>query len=206
MLEIFLNIDQYLLYLVQTYEWQVYFILFVVVLLETGCILTPFLPGNSLLFATGVLVSTGSLNYISLIIAYLLAAILGAIMNYYIGVNFGAYIKSKKWISEDQLRKSAQFFERYGANALIISRFVPYIHIFVPFFAAIIKFNLRLYIRYNIIAAILWVFFLVTLGAFLGQVPFVKNNFSLVLTTIVLATTLPVIFSFLFGKKESENE
>ncbi len=199
-MDIFFHFDQYLIELAQQYEWQIYIILFGVILFETGCLFTPFLPGNSLLFSTGMLVSSATLNYFTLIIVFVAAAILGAIINYMVGVYFGKFIQARGWIKPEHMERSKKFYETYGDQALIISRFMPYLHIVVPFIAAVAGMDKEKYIRYNIIAALLWVIGLVSIGFFLGYIPFVQEHFTLVLTIIIGISTLPAIFSFVTNK------
>lgn len=197
-----LHIDQHLFALVQEYGALLYVILFVVVFCETGLVVTPFLPGDSLLFAAGAVAGAGYLSYPLLMVVLLAAAVIGDACNYEIGRLTGPSIFNRKtrWLNKEHLLKAHAFYEHHGGKAIIIARFVPIVRTFAPFVAGVALMNPITFLSYNVIGAILWVLGLVSAGFFLGNIPFVKENFSLVVYGIIVVSVLPVVFEVVRAK------
>lgn len=197
-----LHIDQHLFALVEAYGAWLYAILFLIVFCETGLVVTPFLPGDSLLFAAGAVCGAGFLSYPVLMGVLLAAAILGDACNYEIGRIVGPSIFSKKtrFLNKDHLLKAHAFYEKHGGKAIIIARFVPIVRTFAPFVAGIALMHPITFLSFNIIGAILWVVGLVSAGFFLGNLTVVKENFTLVIYGIIIVSVLPVVFEVVKAK------
>ena len=180
-----LHIDQHLFALVAEYGALLYLFLFIVVFCETGLVVTPFLPGDSLLFAAGTVAGAGHLSYPVCMLVLLGAAILGDAVNYEIGRH---------------LLKAHAFYERHGGKAIILARFIPIVRTFAPFVAGIALMSPVKFLSFNITGAILWVAGLVSAGYFLGNIPIVKNNFSVVIYGIIIVSVLPVVIEFIRAK------
>jgi membrane-associated protein len=171
------------------------------VFIETGVVIFPFLPGDSLLFASGAFAAVGAFHIALLWIVFFVAAVLGDTMNYQIGKKVGNSIPPNsflgKWINQDKLLKAQQFFEKNGGKTIVIARFMPFIRTFAPFVAGASRMNYRYFIIYNVIGAALWVSLCTMLGYFFGGIPIIKNNFSTVLLFIIFVSILPGIIGFL---------
>lgn len=196
------HIDQHLFALVTEYGALLYLFLFVIVFCETGLVVTPFLPGDSLLFATGALAGAGMLSYPLSMLILLSAAVLGDAANYEIGrhVGPGIFRRETRFLNKAHLLKAHAFYERHGGKAIILARFVPIVRTFAPFVAGVALMHPAKFLSFNIVGAVLWVAGLVSAGYFLGNIPAVKNNFSLVVYGIILVSVLPVIVEFLRAK------
>ena len=192
-LEIVLHLDVYLDVLVRDYGTWVYAILFLIVFCETGLVVLPFLPGDSLLFAAGALTASGRLDFSLLALLLIVAAILGNTVNYWVGRLVGHELKLRfpRLIRQDHLDKTHAYFERYGGKTIVIARFVPIVRTVAPFAAGIGQMSHLRYQIYNVIGSLLWVLLLVPAGYFFANVPFVKNNFSVVVLGIVFLSILP---------------
>lgn len=201
-LSMVLHIDQHLFALVEQYGSFLYVILFLVVFCETGLVVTPFLPGDSLLFAAGAVAGAGYLSYPLLMLVLLAAAVLGDACNYEIGRLTGPSIFSRetRWLNKQHLLKAHAFYEKHGGKAIIIARFVPVVRTFAPFVAGVALMNPVTFLSFNVIGAILWVVGLVSAGFFLGNLDWVKNNFSLVIYGIIVVSVLPVVFEIVKAK------
>jgi len=205
LLDIFLHVDRYLLDLVSTYGVRVYAILFAVVFAETGLIITPFLPGDSLLFATGALAAAGALDVRVLFVVLLGAAVGGDAVNYAIGRYAGLGIihrvqTNKTWgrfVNPVYLARAHQFFEQHGGKAVVLARFVPIVRTFVPFVAGVAEMSYRSFLLYNVSGAIAWVGLCLGAGYAFGNVTLVRENFSLVALGIVFVSLLPMLFEYL---------
>lgn len=193
-----LHIDRSLASLIQTFGPWTYAILFAVIFLETGLVVTPFFPGDSLIFIAGALVAVGSLNPFLLFAAFALAAIVGDTANYWIGHSLGRKIFSKKSriFKEKYLADAEKFYEKHGSKTIIIARFVPIIRTFAPFVAGIGKMSYRKFILYNIVGGIAWVGIFLFAGYFFGTIPVVENNLSLVIIGIIVASLVPAALNF----------
>lgn len=206
LLNFIIHIDEYLVILLQNYGNLIYPILFFIIFSETGLVVTPFLPGDSLLFALGALAFEGQLNIIALGIMLIIAAFLGNTTNYLIGKHFGHFILHsenkilRKIIKEEYIKDTHDFFEKHGGKAVIFSRFFPILRTFAPFVAGIGEMTAYKYSSYNIIGGTLWVTLVLTLGYLFGTIPFVKNNFSYIMIGIVLISLLPVVLTIIKTK------
>ncbi|GAV23432.1 VTT domain-containing protein [Carboxydothermus pertinax] len=200
--DLFFHLDQHLDLLLQRFGFEAYLILFFIIFAETGFVVTPFLPGDSLLFATGALAATGSLNIIILIILFITAAITGNTINYFIARSIGLKIltKNQRIIKKEHLQKTENFYAKYGPITIILARFVPIVRTFAPFVAGIGRMNLAKFWFYNFIGAFSWVVLITLTGYFFGNIPVVKNNFSLVVLGIIFVSLLPA-FIGLFKRR-----
>lgn len=190
-----LHLDLYLGQIISTYGTITYAILFIIIFIETGLVFTPFLPGDSLLFAAGAFAALGSLNIFVLLILLTIAAILGDTANYWIGHFFGEQLiaNPKVPIKKEDIEKTKAFFEKYGGKTIILARFVPIVRTFAPFVAGVSKMTYGKFISYNFIGGILWVLVATLAGFFFGNIEIVKENFSLVVLAIVILSVLPMI-------------
>lgn len=186
---------------IQPYGELVYAILFFIIFAETGFVVTPFLPGDSLLFAVGAIAARpdGGLNLLTLIVIMSLAAIIGNTINYRIGYMVGPKIfeRESRWIKKEHLIKTHAFYEKYGAMAIILSRFLPIFRTFVPFVAGIGQMDWKKYMLYNIVGGISWVVLGTVAGYLFGNIPFVQEHFELILIGIVVVTVLPAVVGVL---------
>ena len=210
LIDFILHIDDHLLEMVNQYGNLVYIILFVIVFAETGLVVTPILPGDSLLFAAGALAASAQkLDITLLIILFFVAAVLGNTVNYAIGRYFGPrifQIKSR-WIKMEYLERTKAFYDKYGAMAVVLSRFVPIMRSFVPFIAGVGQMSWGNYMFYTIFSAFIWVVPITMLGYWFGNVPVVKENFSLVVLGVIGISVLPIVYQAVKGyftkKKEA---
>lgn len=198
-IDFFMHLDKNLALIIQSYGTFTYILLFLIIFCETGLVITPFLPGDSLLFAAGALAASGMLNIIFLFILLSLAAIIGDSMNYLIGNLIGPRVfhEKSRFFKKEYLTKTQNFYEKHGGKTIIIARFIPIIRTFAPFVAGIGKMKYRKFLAYNIIGGILWVLLFLSAGYFFGTLPFVKNNFSLVIIAIIIISIIPAIFEYL---------
>ncbi len=207
LVDIILHLDQYLLIVIQNYGIWIYALLFFIIFAETGLIITPFLPGDSLLFALGALAATGSLKLALLLLILCIAAILGDTVNYWIGNWVGEKIINNKFklIKKEHLEKTEKFYKKYGTKTIIFGRFVPIIRTFAPFTAGVGKMDYGKFITYNIIGGIAWIFLFLFAGYFFGNIPLVKNNFTFVILAIIVISFLPGIFTYIKERREIKN-
>jgi membrane-associated protein len=195
-----MHIDSYLVLMMQQYGILTYAILFSIIFLETGLVVTPLLPGDSMLFAAGALAAIGSMNLFTLLVVIYLAAILGDTANYYIGKKIGNKILEKeevRFINKEYLKKAQKFYEKHGSMTIVIARFIPIIRTFAPFVAGIGKMDYSKFIPYNIIGGGLWVSLFLGGGYLFGNLHFIKNHFSYVLMAIIIISLLPGVIVFL---------
>jgi membrane-associated protein len=194
LLDFVLHLDKYLRSLIQTYGLWTYLILFAFIFLETGLVVTPFLPGDSLLFAAGTFAAARALNVLWLFGLLSAAAIGGDTVNYWIGYFVGPKVfhrEKSRIFRKEYLERTHRFYEKYGAETIIIARFVPIIRTFAPFVAGIGRMSYWRFISYNVIGGIGWVALFVFGGFFFGNIPFVKRNFSLVIIAIIIISSIP---------------
>lgn len=206
-LEYLLHIDQYLETFLTQYQDWFYVFLFLLIFIETGLVFMPFLPGDSLLFAAGMLTAAfpAQLNIIFIVITLCLAAILGDSLNYTIGKKVGlkliqTKIVGKRIIKDEALAKTETFFEKYGIKTIVIARFIPLVRTIAPFVAGVSRMHYNTFIKYNIIGGILWVSLITLIGYFLGNIPMVKNNFEIVIITIIIISVVPVLIELIKTK------
>jgi len=195
-LDLVLHLNQHLDVLVGNYGAWVYAILFLIVFCETGLVVTPFLPGDSLLFAAGAIAAGGRLNIFALMVLLFVAAVLGDTVNYWIGDRAGhkLVLRFPRLIRQKYLDRTHEFFERYGGKTIIIARFVPIVRTFAPFVAGVGEMSYSRFMSFNVIGAFLWVVLLMPAGYFFANVPFVKENFSMVILAIIILSILPGVF------------
>ena len=200
-----LHIDKNLELLISQYGVWLYLILFVIVFCETGLVVTPFLPGDSLLFAAGALAaSTGELNVFILWVLLCVAAVLGDTVNYAIGKKLGVSIFSDnaRVLKTQYLRKTEAFYEKHGNKTIILARFVPIVRTFAPFVAGVGSMQYRRFITYNVIGGVVWVTLFLTVGYLVGNIPIIKNNFSLVTILIIIVSVVPMVLEVLKERRE----
>ncbi|MCF6807740.1 DedA family protein [Thiotrichales bacterium 19S9-12] len=192
-----LHLNVHLVEMVEYFGLWVYAILFTVVFLETGIVLAPFLPGDSLLFAAGSISSFTEINVHLLVMLLISAAFFGDMCNYWIGHYFGAFLVRKKIVKQKYIDKTHEFFERHGGKTIIIARFVPIIRTFAPFVAGMSDMSYRRFMSFNIVGAVLWVALVTYAGYFFGNMPIIKDNFTIVIFVIILLSISPAIFEFI---------
>lgn len=198
--DLFLHLDKHLADIINSYGTWTYGILFLIIFCETGLVVTPFLPGDSLLFAAGTFAALGSLELWLLILLLIVAAILGDALNYSIGYRIGARLlqnPKSKIFRKEYIDRTHAFYEKYGGKTIVIARFVPIVRTFAPFLAGVGKMNYWHFAMYNVAGAILWVVVCVLAGYYFGNLPFVRNNFSLVILAIIFISILPGIIEYL---------
>lgn len=199
LIDLFLHLDKHLNELIAQYGTITYAILFIVIFAETGLVFTPFLPGDSLLFAAGALTVGGALNVHLLAILLIIAAILGDTANYWIGHYFGhkLFEKYPNVLKKEYLDRTHAFYEKHGGKTIIIARFVPIVRTFAPFVAGVGSMSYLRFILYNITGGAVWVLVFVYGGYFFGNLPFVKSNFSIVIIAIIIISVLPGVIEYL---------
>lgn len=208
LIDFILHIDEHLVEIIQNFGVWSYAILFAIVFTETGVVIFPFLPGDSLLFAAGALAAQDAFSLVLLIIVFLVAAILGDTLNYHIGKKVGMSIPPNSFlgrvINQERMLVAQKFFNKHGGKTIVMARFMPFVRTFIPFIAGASRMNYGYFIAYNIIGAILWVFGFVLLGYFFGNIPVIEENFSLVIIAIIILSVVPPVLSALkakFGKR-----
>jgi membrane-associated protein len=191
---IFLHLDKHLQPILESYGAWTYLILFLIIFCETGLVVTPFLPGDSLLFTAGAFAASGSLSLVTLLVILLAAAILGDTANYWVGHFLGPRLVARgRLIKPEHLAKTERFYQRYGAKTIVIARFVPIVRTLAPFVAGLGKMSYGHFMLYNAAGGTLWVILCTVAGYLFGNLPFVKDNFSLVVLAIIGVSLLPAI-------------
>ena len=210
LIDVLLHVDRYLLEVVANYGVWVYAVLFLIVFAETGLVVTPFLPGDSLLFAVGALAATGVLDLRLVATLLIVAAVVGDAVNYSIGRAVGVRILQRsqsdpKWarlVNPVYVERAHAFFERHGGKAIVLGRFAPIVRTFVPFVAGIAEMSYPAFAMFNVAGALAWVGICVGAGYLFGNVPIVKENFSIVALGIVVVSLLPMVFEYLKYRRE----
>jgi membrane-associated protein len=199
-----LHVDVYLNDIVAQYGAWTLGILFVIIFLETGVVVTPFLPGDSLIFAAATFAARGSLDPWAIFILLSIAAVAGDTANYWIGHRIGAkaYTGEIKWIKKEYMERTHRFFEKHGGKTIFLARFVPIVRTFAPFVAGVSRMSYGFFIRWNVIGGITWVAIFTALGYFFGNIPFVQQNFELVIIAIILISVVPVFVEAFKARKE----
>nr|WP_283175812.1 VTT domain-containing protein [Lysinibacillus sp. Bpr_S20] len=200
-----MHIDVHLEEIIHKFGNLSYFVLFAIVFVETGVVIFPFLPGDSLLFASGTLAAAmGAFNMWILIPVFLAAAILGDTMNYHIGHKVGTSIPPKSFlgrvVKKERMEAAEKFFNKHGGKTIVIARFMPFIRTFIPFVAGASKMKYGYFIMYNVLGAVLWVLSCTLLGYFFGNIPIIKNNFSTVLILIIFISVVPAVIGAVKSK------
>jgi len=206
LIDIFLHLDTYLAQIISDYGTWTYGILFAVIFVETGLVVMPFLPGDSLLFAAGTFAALGSLNIWLLVGLMFVAAVVGDAVNYSIGHYLGERAYNIKWIKREYLDKTHAFFEKHGGKAIFLARFVPIVRTFAPFVAGIGKMSYGYFATYNIVGGGTWVLTFSLLGYFFGNLEFVKKNFEFVIVAIILISVVPMFYEWLKARREAKGE
>lgn len=204
-----LHFDKYIPIIMDNYGVLIYVLLFLIIFCETGLVVTPFLPGDSIIFACGALAAVSGMNILVLIVIFFSAAILGDGTNYLIGKKLGERLvnSNNRFIKKSYIDKAQSFYEKYGSKAIVLARFVPVVRTFAPFVAGIGNMCYKKFGVFNIIGGVVWVSLFLILGFFFGNIPVIKNNFSLVTVGIILISLVPVIIEVIkavsVAKKES---
>ena len=203
-----IHIDEHLRVIIADYGTLTYAILFMIIFLETGFVVTPFLPGDSLLFAAGAFAALGSLEVEYLLILLFVAAVLGDTVNYWIGHFVGPKVfkKDYRFIKREHLYKTQEFYRKHGGKTIILARFVPIVRTFAPFVAGVGTMNYGRFLSYNVIGGFIWIFSFTLAGYFFGNIPFVQNNFKLVILAIILVSVSPMVYEYLKSKKNKNKE
>ncbi len=208
LIDFVLHIDTHLGQIISTYGTVTYAIMFFVIFIETGLVFTPFLPGDSLLFAAGAFAALGSLNIFVLLGFMIIAAVLGDTCNYWIGHFFGERLiaNPKVPIKKEHIDKTKEFFDKYGGKTIVLARFVPIVRTFAPFVAGVGKMNYGKFISFNVIGGIAWVLLATLTGFFFGNITFVRNNFSIVILVIIVISVLPMVIEVVKGKTRKSHK
>ena len=199
LIDIVLHLDRHLVELVTQYGAWTYGILFLIIFCETGLVVTPFLPGDSLLFAVGALASTGALNATWCFALLCCAAIIGDNLNYWIGYFVGPKVfssQSSRWLNRKHLERTHQFYEKHGGKTVIIARFMPIIRTFAPFVAGIGRMNYAKFLAFSVFGSLLWMGLFLSAGFWFGNLPIVKRNFTLVVLAIIGISLLPAVIEY----------
>ena len=204
-IDLFLHLDEHLASVIAQYGSWTYGILFAVIFVETGLVIMPILPGDSLLFAAGTFAALpDGLNIWYLLILLMVAAILGDTVNYSIGHYLGERAYNIKWIKKEYFDKTHAFFEKHGGKAIFLARFVPIVRTFAPFVAGIGKMTYGYFITYNFVGGIVWVLLFTFAGYFFGNIPFMKENFEYVIIAIILVSVLPMVYEGWKARREAK--
>ncbi len=205
--DILLHSDKHLADIFTQYGLWIYAILFLIIFAETGFVVTPFLPGDSLLFATGALAATGGFNPHLMVVLLIVAAILGDTVNYWIGSYFGVKVFNKpksRFFNPEHLRRTHAFYEKYGGKTIIFARFIPIIRTFAPFVAGIGEMSYAKFLAFNVIGGIVWVASFIYAGFWFGGMPIVKKNFTLVILAIIVISILPAVIEVWRHRRETK--
>ncbi len=206
-MEFILHMDEYLAQLVAQYGVLTYAILFLVVFAETGFVVTPFLPGDSLLFAAGAIAALGSLNVFGILLLLILAAVAGDTINYWIGHYFGRKIVDNpniRFINQEHIDKTEQFYKKYGGKTIILARFVPIVRTFAPFVAGVGSMHYSTFILYNVIGGVTWVSAFTFLGYYFGNLELIKENFHYAVFAIIGLSLVPVVYEYIQHRRNPD--
>jgi len=204
LIDFILHLDKHLVELVAQYGTWTYAILFLIIFCETGLVVTPFLPGDSLIFAVGALAAKEALNVYWVSGLMIIAVILGDTLNYWIGYQIGPKIfasEKSRWLNRQHLERTHQFYEKYGGKTIIIARFMPIIRTFAPFVAGIGRMSYGRFLVYNVVGGILWIVIFIVAGYLFGNIPIVKRNFTLVIFGIIFVSILPGVIEYLRARR-----
>ena len=201
-----LHVDKHLQGFAEGHRTMIYVLLFAIVFCETGLVVTPFLPGDSLLFAVGALAAQGLLKIEFVIPLLMVAAIVGDNLNYWIGRKSGAWIVTRRWFKRDYLTKTEHFFVKHGGRAIIIARFVPIVRTFAPFTAGFGRMHYSRFLAFSVGGGLLWVAGISMLGYALGNLPVIKSNFKLVSVMIIVVSVLPIVIEVIKHKLEAKKK
>ncbi len=199
-INIFLHLDKYLSEIIQDYGHLTYIILFIIIFCETGLVVLPFLPGDSLLFAAGAFAAKGDLSVGILYVILCIAAVLGDSVNYEIGRFFGPKIAKQektRFLNKEHVERTHKFYEKYGAKTIIIARFIPIIRTFAPFVAGIGDMGYKKFLQFNVIGGVSWISICLFGGYWFGNIPIVKQNFTIVIVGIVIISIMPAVIEYI---------
>jgi membrane-associated protein len=209
LMDFILHLDKHLNYIIENYGLWCYAIFLLIIFCETGLVVTPFLPGDSLLFALGALAAEGSLKIVAIFALLAAAAVLGDSANYAIGKYFGHVIlrhQGKWFLKKEHVDRTHKFYEKYGAKTIVIARFVPIIRTFAPFIAGVGEMTYMRFFSYNVIGGLLWVTLFIFGGYFFGNLPVVKHNFSLVILVIIILSIMPAVIEIIREKRRANRQ
>lgn len=202
-IDIFMHLDTYLGAIITDYGMWTHALLFIVIFCETGLVVTPFLPGDSLLFAAGTFAALGALDLTGLAISLSIAAVAGDTVNYWVGCILGPKVfasQGSRWLNRKHLDETHRFYEKYGGKTIIIARFVPIIRTFAPFVAGIGSMTYGRFIAYNVVGGVAWILIFTLGGYFFGNIPIVRRNFTIVVMAIIVISVLPAVIEFVRQK------
>lgn len=202
-----LHIDRHLAEIIRDYGLWTYGVLFAIIFAETGFVVTPFLPGDSLLFAAGAICARPETGLNVHLMAFLLfiAAVIGDTVNYYIGAKLGPAVFKREdsiFLRRKHLDRAQEFFNKYGGRAIILARFVPIVRTFVPFIAGIGSMNYRRFIAFNVVGGFIWIYFFIYVGFAFGNHPFIQKNFKMVILAIIVLSIVPIVFEYWRAMRE----
>jgi len=203
-IEFVIHIDKHLGAIIQTWGNWSYLLLFIIIFAETGLVITPFLPGDSLIFAVGAFAASGAFNIVWLFLILFSAAVIGDSINYAIGKFFGEKLVrhgGRHFLKKEHIEKTHMFYQKYGGKTIILARFVPIVRTFAPFVAGIGRMDYFRFFIYNVVGALLWVGLFVLGGYYFGNIPVIKDNFFIVITAVIVFSIVPVIVEFLKHSK-----
>ncbi len=208
LIEFFLHIDIHLNTIIQNYGVWTYGLLFLIIFMETGFVVTPFLPGDSLLFAAGTFAAVGSLNIGLLFLMMFVAAVAGDTTNYWIGNRLGPPVFEKKFrfLKQEHLERTQAFYERHGGKTIVLARFVPIVRTFAPFVAGVGTMPYGRFLLYNVFGGFLWTGLFLSIGYFFGNIPVIRNNFELVIPAIILISILPMVIEFAQARQRNHKQ
>jgi membrane-associated protein len=204
-LDYFLHVDRHLLEFATAYGVWIYALLFLIIFLETGVVVTPFLPGDSLLFAVGALAAAGVIDIVAILTLLTAAAIIGDNTNYFIGRAVGprVFTEHSRWLKREHLLRTQRFYERHGGKAVVLARFVPIVRTFAPFVAGVGRMRYPRFLAFDVGGGILWVWGFGLLGYFFGNTPIIKENFGLAIIGVILISLLPLFFEYWRARRSS---
>ena len=204
LIDLFLHLDTHMAAVITQYGAWTYGLLFFIIFMETGFVVTPFLPGDSMIFAAGTFAALHALNVWVVFILLAIAAVLGDTANYWIGHFLGVRAYNVKWIKKEYLDRTHAFFEKHGGKTIFLARFVPIIRTFAPFVAGIGRMPYSYFFSYNVFGGILWVALFTFAGYFFGNIPFIRDHFSMVIIAIILISLIPIVVEAWRGRRKEE--
>ena len=204
-IDFFLHLDRHLAEIIANYGIWTNLILFLIVFAETGLVVTPFLPGDSLLFAAGTFAALGSLDPVLLILLLSAAAILGDTVNYWVGAYIGprAFSGELRWLRKEHLDRTHAFYEKHGGKTIILARFIPIIRTFAPFVAGVGTMTYSRFLVYNVVGGVVWVTLFVLAGYYFGNLPAVRQNFTYVILAIIVLSVMPIVLEFVKSRRRA---
>ena len=208
LIDFVLHFDKHLNYVMESFGIWCYLLFFVIIFAETGLVVTPFLPGDSLLFALGTFAAIGSLEVGWLFVVISAAAVLGDSANYAVGKYFGAMILNRQgawFLKKEHIDRTHRFYEKYGAKTIVLARFVPIVRTFAPFIAGVGKMTYSRFFSYNVIGGLLWVLLFIFGGFFFGNIRIIKENFTLTIFAIIIISILPAVIEVIKEKRQKSN-